>query len=211
MYVPTAFAVTDLPKLHAFMEQHGFGMLVSQHDAIPFATHLPLLLEREVGEFGCLVGHVARANPQWRQANGQTVLAVFSGPHLYVSPTWYEAEQVVPTWNYVAVHAYGRLQIIDDAPALTAMVSRLVEKYERSMPHPWGLGEPSTFFERMLAQIVGFRVSIERLEGKWKLNQNHPEERRRKIIGALSQRADENSLEIAELMTKTIAASASNS
>jgi transcriptional regulator len=204
MYVPTAFAETDVPKLHAFIEKHGFGMLVSQHDALPFVTHLPLMLEREGSEFGCLVGHVARANPQWRQAIGQTVLAVFAGPHVYVSPTWYEAEQVVPTWNYVAVHAYGRLEIIDDAPALTALVSRLVEKYERAMPRPWALDERSTFFERMLAQIIGFRVRIERLEGKWKLNQNHPEERRRKVIDVLSQGADENSLEIARLMTATL-------
>src|SRR5262245_55708329 len=105
MYIPTAFAETDPGTLFGFIEAYSFGLLVSTHQGGPFASHLPLLLEREAGPHGTLLGHMARANPQWHDLDGQEVLAVFSGPHAYVSPTWYESEQVVPTWNYVAVHA----------------------------------------------------------------------------------------------------------
>src|SRR5262249_9518591 len=122
MYIPAVFAEPDLTRLHDFIEQHSFGLLVSQVDGLPFATHLPFLLERTAGPHGTLVGHMARANPQWREAGGQTALAIFSGPHVYISPTWYEAEQVVPTWNYTAVHVYGRVEVIDDEGALRDIV-----------------------------------------------------------------------------------------
>ena len=137
MYIPAAFAELDLTKLHDFIEQNSFGLLVSQVDGLPFATHLPFLLERTAGPHGTLVGHMARANPQWQEAGGQTALAIFSGPHAYISPTWYEAEQVVPTWNYTAVHAYGRVQIIEDEDALLEIVQRSVRVYEQAMPQPW--------------------------------------------------------------------------
>jgi len=204
MYVPTAFAEADLGRLHDFIERHSFGLLVSQVDGLPFATHLPLLLDRTAGPRGALVGHVARANPQWRGLAGQTALAVFSGPHVYVSPSWYEADQVVPTWNYVAAHAYGRAEVIEDASALLEIVRRMVQVYERGMPRPWSFDGSGTFAERMLAQIVGFRIPIDTLEGKRKLNQNHPPERRRKVIGALEERGDENALDVAALMRETL-------
>ena len=140
MYIPTSFAVTDQTKLHDFIEQNSFGLLVSQVDGLPFASHLPLLLERQTGPHGCLIGHMARANPQWKHAGGQTALAIFSGPHAYISPTWYESEQVVPTWNYVAVHVYGPVQVIDDRHALRDIVEKTVQVYERAMPRPWSLG-----------------------------------------------------------------------
>jgi transcriptional regulator len=136
MYIPAAFAERDLTRLHDFIERHSFGLLVSQVDALPFASHLPFLLDRTAGPHGALVGHMARANPQWREADGQTVLAIFSGPHAYISPTWYEAEQVVPTWNYTAVHAYGRVQIIEDESALLEIVQETIRLYERTIPGP---------------------------------------------------------------------------
>ena len=200
MYVPAAFAEPDLSRLHDFIEQYGFGVLVSQNDGLPFASHLPFLLERAAGPHGTLVGHVARANPQWRQAAGQAALAIFSGPHAYVSPTWYEAEQVVPTWNYTAVHAYGPVQVMEDKGALVDIVREMVRVYEQAMPRPWSFDPTSTFAQRMLGQIVGFRIKIERIEGKWKLNQNHPVERRRKIMRALRQRDDANAQAVAALM-----------
>jgi len=206
MYIPAAFAETDLKKLHEFVEQNSFGLLVSQVDGLPFASHLPFLLERQTGPKGTLVGHMARANPQWEQAAGQHVLAIFHGPHAYISPTWYEAEQVVPTWNYVAVYVCGRVQVIDDRDALLEIARATVGVYEQSMPRPWSLGEVDTFAERMLAQIVGFRIEIETIEGKWKLNQNHPLERRKKVVRALQERDDENAQAIAAMMQATIAA-----
>lgn len=200
MYVPPAFEETNLSELHDFIERHSFGLLVSQHSGAPFATHLPLLLDRSAGARGTLLGHVARLNPQWEQCGDQRLLAIFPGPHAYISPTWYESDHVVPTWNYVAVHAYGRAEVVDDRAALLDIVERTVAVYERSMPEPWSIGEADTFVERMLQQIVGFRIVIERLEGKWKLNQNHPVERREKVVRALRARGDENSIAIADLM-----------
>lgn len=200
MYIPTAFVENDLTKLHDFIERNTFGLLVSQKDGFPFASHLPFLLDRLEGMQGRLIGHMARANPQWVEAGGQTALAIFSGPHAYISPTWYEAEQVVPTWNYLSVHAYGRMQVIEDRNGLLEIVNRTVQVYEQTMPQPWLLDGPATFVERMLAQIVGFRMEIDRIEGKWKLNQNHPVERRRKVVLALQERGDENSLAIAAAM-----------
>jgi transcriptional regulator len=206
MYIPPAFLESDRSTLHEFIEGHSFGLLVSQHDGVPFATHAPFLLDRSAGSLGALLGHVARANPQWEQCAGQQVLAVFSGPHAYVSPTWYGAEQVVPTWNYVAVHVYGVVRLVEDQPGLRAIVGRTVEVYERSMPRPWRLGESGQFIERMLKQIVGLRIEIERIEGKWKLNQNHSVERREKVIRALAERGDENSSAIADLMRQRLGA-----
>jgi transcriptional regulator len=203
MYIPAAFAESDPTKLHDFIERHSFGLLISQRDGSPFATHLPLLLDRQAGPNGCLLGHMARANPQWKSAAGQTVMAVFFGPHAYISPTWYEDELVVPTWNYAAVHAYGPLQIVDES-ALREIVLKTVQMYEQSMPKPWSLNAPEEYVARMLAQIVGFRIPIDRIEGKWKMNQNHPVERREKVIRTLEQQGDENALAVAAMVKETL-------
>jgi transcriptional regulator len=202
VYIPTAFAVTDKEKLHRFIEAYSFGLLVSTHDGRPFATHLPFLLERDAGANGCLVGHMARANPQWRDLDGQEVLAIFSGPHTYVSPTWYEADNVVPTWNYVAVHAYGTLRLVEQAGDLTPILVRIVHTYEQCMPRPWPLDTTSDYFCKMVKAIVGFRITVSRLEGKWKLNQNRPSERRDKVIRVLERSANADAREVARLMTE---------
>jgi transcriptional regulator len=200
MYIPAAFAEADQVKLHDFIEKNSFGLLVSQMDGEPFASHLPFLLDRQSGPHGCMIGHMARLNPQWQQAVGQTILAIFSGPHAYISPTWYEAENVVPTWNYVAVHACGKLQVIEDSPSLLQIVKDFVSFYEASMPEPWKLARDNEFVERLLRQIVGFRIEITRLEGKWKLNQNQPKERRERVAVALQKQADDDSQAIAAMM-----------
>lgn len=206
MYVPAAFAEHDQSKLHAFIERHSFGLLVSQVNGEPFATHLPLLLERAAGTQGALVGHVARANLQWESLQGQSVLAVFAGPHAYISPAWYEADNVVPTWNYTAVHVYGRVALVDDPDELFELVQATTESYERSRPAPWAVGERNTFLDRLLAMIVGFRIDIERIEGKWKLSQNHPVERRQKVIRELRKRDQVDDVEVARLMEQTLPA-----
>jgi transcriptional regulator len=200
MYVPSHFHEPDLKTQHDFIESHSFGLLVSQVDGLPFATHLPFLLERESGEHGTLVGHTARANPQCAAAKNQTVLAIFSGPHSYISPTWYEADHVVPTWNYVAVHATGKLEIVEDQSNVSKIVQTMTDFYEKRLPNPWPFDEKTTFAERLLSQIVGFRIVIEKLEGKWKLSQNHPVERQEKVVAALQKQRDENSQTISRLM-----------
>ncbi len=200
MYVPAHFAEHDRDTLHAFIQAHSFGLLISTVAGEPFPSHLPFLLERQCGPHGTLVGHMAKANSQWQELDGQTALAIFSGPHAYISPTWYEAEQVVPTWNYTAVHAYGNVHVIHDRDALLTIVQASVSFYEAAFPQPWKIPADDVFVDRLLKQIVGFRIEIERLEGKFKLNQNHPPERREKVICALIAQGGENSLGIAELM-----------
>jgi transcriptional regulator len=203
MYVPASFAETDPTVLHAFMRRNSFAVLTTKGADGLSANHLPLLLDAEVGAHGRLFGHMARANPQWRHAECEA-LAVFSGPHAYISPTWYQEEATVPTWNYVAVHAHGRLRIVDDEEALLEILSRSVATYEAAMPTPWTFDASSPHVRSQLRAIVGFQVEITRLEGKWKLNQNHPEHRRRRVAEALAGRTDADSLAIAELMRRSL-------
>lgn len=204
MYVPPHFAVTDRAALHDFIEAHSFGLLVSEVGGTPFATHLPFLLDRDRGPHGVLIGHVARANPHWKELAARPALAVFSGPHAYVSPRWYEAENVVPTWNYVAVHATGRAVLVEEQGELLDIVRRSVNVYEAGEPHPWALDTSGPFVERLLEQIVGFRFEIDALEGKWKLNQNHTADRRAKVVRALDARGGERARAIADLMRAPI-------
>jgi transcriptional regulator len=204
MYIPTAFEQTDRSQLHGFIEAHSFGLLVSLHGGEPFATHLPFLLERDAGPCGCLVGHMARANPQWRDLDGQGVLAVFSGPHAYVSPSWYEAVDVVPTWNYVAVHAYGTFRPVEDVDGLARILQAMVAAYEGPRPNPWPLDTGSDFFRQRAQAVVGFRIEVHRLEGKWKLNQNQPRERREKVARVLGESRDPDAREVARLMAEAL-------
>ncbi len=149
---------------------------------------------------------MARANPQWQELSGGNCLTIFSGPHSYVSPTWYEAENMVPTWNYVAVHAYGTVEIVEDHESLLSILKCSVDMFEQSMPKPWSFDPAATYMEKMLKQIVGFRIDIDQLEGKWKLNQNHPEERRIKVAHALQSQGDENSVAISNLIKARLSA-----
>lgn len=205
MYVPSAFDEPNTERMHDFIESHSFATLVSNNGSEPFVSHMPLLLDREFGKSGRLVGHLARANPQWKHAAGQRVLAVFSGPHAYISPAWLDAVNVVPTWNYLAVHAVGVLRLEEDRSQVLEIVRRYVESYESSRSRPWSLDEPEAdFIDKLLDAIVGFTIEIESLQGKWKLNQNHTEERRIKVIEALRENEDANSRQIADLMSDTL-------
>lgn len=208
MYVPAAFQVTDPDRLAQFMAEHSFATVITQHAGVPFASHLPLLYEREPGPHGMLVGHLAKANPQWQgaadQPDGIPVLAVFHGPHTYISPTWYGEPNTVPTWNYVAVHATGRLRLIQDNQRLLQLLTKTVNNYEANQSKPWRLeDQDQAFIEKLLAGIVGFEIAIGRLEGKWKLNQNQSAVRRERVIEVLelSQRNDDQ--QVARMMQET--------
>ena len=203
MYVPDHFRESDPTKLFDFIELNSFGLLVSQLNNEPFASHLPLLVDRQSGPRGTLIGHMARANVHW-QMTDRNVLVVFSGPHAYISPSWYQAENVVPTWNYVAVHVYGGFQVVEDHRETVQIVRNYVDFYERAMPLPWAVEEGDEFIEKLARSVVGFRVEISRIEGKWKLNQNHPRQRQEKVVNELSRRGDENSQAIARLMAKNL-------
>lgn len=204
MYIPASFHETDLIKLHDFIERHSFATLFSRQDDESVASHLPLLLERDVAPHGRLIGHMARANSQWQTAAGQRVLVIFHGPHAYISPSWYDARNVVPTWNYIAVHAYGTLRLIEDHNLLRDIVQRTVQCHEAIRPQPWSMDSPEPdFLDKLLTAIVGFEIDIERLEGKWKLNQNHSAERRANVIRGLRETDRHDALQIAEWMEAT--------
>ncbi len=201
MYVPTVFVESDTAKLHEFIRQYSFGVLTSHGEAGLTASHLPLLLDADAGPHGQVLGHMARANPQWRGVRGE-VMAIFSGPHAYVSPSWYEEGGTVPTWNYVAVHAYGTFHVVEERDSLLDILRRSVLTYESPRPEPWAFDESPSHVEKMLGAIVGFRIELTRLEGKWKLSQNHSDERRRKVIRAMEARPDADSQAIARLMSE---------
>jgi transcriptional regulator len=203
MYNPASFAEHDVSTLQAFLRRHSFATLVSSSQGALVASHLPLLLDPEAGRLGHLLGHMARANPQWRQVEGE-VLAIFQGPHTYISPSWYEEPGMVPTWNYVAVHAYGIVRLVEQRGELRELLRRAVAFYEGPRPEPWSLELEGDRLEGLLRSIVGFRIEIARLEGKWKLSQNHPEKRRRKVIRGLRQQTDEDSQQIATLMEQRL-------
>jgi transcriptional regulator len=200
MYIPPLFANSDLTALHDAMERHPFATLVSSTGGDMVGSHLPFLIDRQAGPNGTLLGHMARANLQWRDAAGQEVLTIFSGPHAYISPQWYEAPQVVPTWNHVAVHAYGPLELIEDAAEVETLLHRTVSLFESNQPTPWQMAEPADFIERLIRQIVAFRIPLTRIEGKWKLNQNRPIEQRERVIAKLNEQGDENAVAVAGLM-----------
>jgi transcriptional regulator len=205
VYTPSAFAVTDVAKLHDFMERHSFATLVTRHaDGRMVASHIPLLLVRDGSPFGRLEGHVAKPNDQWRDAAGEA-LAIFTGPHAYVSPRWYDAEGVVPTWNYTAVHAYGPLETITDPAEMRDHLRRALAAYERGADTPWTLERSGEVVEKLVRGIVGLRIPIVRLEGKWKLSQNHPPERQERVIAALEAQGDENSVAVAAMMRANLA------
>ncbi len=177
MYRPAAFRQDDLTALHAQIESTGLALLTSNGPAGLQATHLPLLLEPGEGEFGTLYGHFARANPHWQALTGQEALAVFSGPDAYVHPGWYpgkaEHGRVVPTWNYIAVHAWGPVETFDEHARLLELLARLTARHEAGQPKPRSLDDaPAESIARQLRAIVGFALPIHRLEGQWKLSQN---------------------------------------
>jgi transcriptional regulator len=200
MYIPKAFAVDDLATQHDFIDRHSFGLLISQSDGRPFGSHLPFLLDRTDGPHGALIAHVARANPQWKDLAGQEALAVFTGPHAYVSPTWYAEPRTVPTWNYTAVHVYGRVEVVHDSTEIVEFVRRLTASAESGMPEPWTFDPADPFVVRLAEGIVGLRIPIGRIEGKFKLNQNHPVERRARVIAALEAAGGENNLGVSAMM-----------
>ena len=191
MYVPDIFTLTDRAEVRRIMREHSFALLVTAAEEAPLATHLPFLFDAEPAPNGTLLCHMAKANPQWKdfaelEAEGREALVVFQGQHGYVSPSWYAGGPAVPTWNYLAVHAYGSPRIIEDPAAIRAQQERLVDAYETGGPDSWSMaGEDEAYIRRMLRGIVAFEIPIGRLEAKAKLNQNKSAADRQGVIAAL--------------------------
>jgi len=177
MYVPPVFRDDDRASLHATMRAARLSSLVTATAEGLIATHLPLLLDDADGEHGVLYGHVACANPQWKSAPVGEAMAIFMGPDAYVTPSWYATKQatgrVVPTWNYVAVHAYGTIEFFEDADRLLDVITRLTNLHEGTFAEPWAVTDaPVDFIQAQLRRIVGLRMPITRIEGARKLSQN---------------------------------------
>jgi len=193
MYRPAAFDIGEQSAMHDFIDGCGPAQLVTSNGGRLTASIVPLLLDRSVGEHGTLVGHLARPNPQWRNLDGSVeALAIFTGADAYVSPTYYptkaETGKVVPTWNYVTVHAHGPLIIHDDKQFVERVVRGLTQKHEGRRPEPWSVDDaPAQYIDAMLGGIVGFELSITLLEGKAKLSQNKS---RADIDGTIAGLAD---------------------
>jgi transcriptional regulator len=206
MYVPEHFAVSDVSWCHAHIRREPFAILVgADGSSAPFATHLPVLLDEVPAPLGTLLGHVARPNPQWQFfAPERPVLVVFPGPHTYVSPSWYAQHPSVPTWNYVAVHAYGVPRVIEEPGRVRALLERLVHTFEDGRPAPWRMdGLQDSYVDGMMRGIVAFEIPIDRLEGKAKLSQNRPAGDRSRVRAALSAEDDPLARAVATLMAES--------
>src|SRR5260370_22333881 len=186
MYLPSVFAVKELPVLQDFMERYSFATLVTRHSDELIASHIPFILDRDAGPYGTLRGHLAVRNPQLAHLeSGFEALVIFQGPHLYISPSWYATPHNVPTWNYTAVHAYGIPKIVDRAP-LVVLLKDLVRQNERSFEQPWDFDPEASWVQAMLPEIRAFDIPIENLQGKFKLNQNRIPADRSRVIEILS-------------------------
>lgn len=205
MYQPAHFRVDDLAPMHALMRAHPLAALVSGGAAGLYATHMPTVLKDD-GPYGVVELHLARANPHWKfLADENEALIIFQGPEGYITPNWYpsktEHAKVVPTWNYAAVHAYGRPEVMQDKDWLRRHVGELTTQQERAEALPWALSDaPESYIETMLRGIVGFRFAITRLEGKWKMSQNREMKDRDGVVKGLEQRAAGDDLEVAGLV-----------
>ena len=191
MYLPKHFAETDVGVMHDLMQAYPLATLVSHGPDGLSANHIPLQLDTTAGPNGTQRGHIARANPLSNASavDGETLL-IFRGPESYISPSAYatkaEHGKVVPTWNYTAVHAYGRLRLIDDPAWIFAQISALTAMHESPLPQPWAVSDaPADYIEKMLGAIVGIEITIERLVGKWKVSQNQPAVNQESLIAAL--------------------------
>jgi len=205
MYIPEAFHEDNVEKLLEFMRVHSFATLVSVLDGSPFASHVPLVIRRE-GAHPILTGHLAKANSQWKAFGSGESLAIFSGPHAYVSPTLYEKRESVPTWNYIAVHAYGIPRVVtlaDSRPAVEKVLQAVIESYDPSYVSQWGeLSEK--YREGMMHGIVGFEMIVTRLEGKYKLSQNRSRADQDNVAQSLLRNTDPTIAGIGEAMKENL-------
>ncbi len=208
MYIPPAFREHDTAAMHAIIDDARLANLVTHSAEGLAATPLPLMLDRSEGVHGVLYGHMARANPQWQTVLTGEAMVIFMGPDAYVTPSWYatkrETGKVVPTWNYIAVHAYGLPEFFTDSDRLLALVTRLTKRHEGSRAAPWAVSDaPAQYIQSQLRGIIGIRMPITRLEGKRKMSQNRSAEDRAGVVDGLA--ASENSQDrvVADLVQRT--------
>jgi transcriptional regulator len=206
IYNPPAFRETDLAAMHAQILHSGLATLISVGTEGPFISHLPMLLDPRPEPFGTLTGHVARANPQWKESDfKKPVIAMFMGPDAYVSPNWYPSKaehgKAVPTWNYSMIYVRGRIEPFQEAEELRAHVTALTERFEQNAPDPWQVSDaPEDYLQRQFKGIVGLRLTIEAIEGKAKLSQNRSKADQDAVVAALGASGRANDLAVSGMM-----------
>jgi transcriptional regulator len=206
IYNPPAFRETDLAAMHAQIQGSGLATLITVGADGPIVSHLPMLLDPQAGSFGTLTGHLARANPQWKDSDfSKPAIAMFAGPDAYVSPNWYPSKaehgKAVPTWNYSMIYARGRIETFDSADELRAHVTALTERFERDAADPWKVSDaPEDYLQRQFKGIVGLRLTIEAIEGKAKLSQNRTKADQDSVVAALDASERHNDRAVAGLM-----------
>jgi len=209
MYLPKHFEETRIEVLHGLIREHPLGALVTLGSSGLDANHIPFEIDPEPAPFGTLRGHVARANPLWREFSRDVeALVIFQGPGTYVSPAWYptkhETARVVPTWNYVVVHAHGPLRVIDDRAWLRAFVTKLTSRHEAERPDPWKVTDaPADYIDKQLGAIIGLEIPVTRLVGKWKMSQNRPPQDRDGVVEGLRHEGGHTGAEIADLVHRS--------
>ncbi|MEI6714023.1 MAG: FMN-binding negative transcriptional regulator [Verrucomicrobiota bacterium] len=204
MYSPAHFRIDDRNAQIAFMKEHSFASLVTVDGGSPFASHVPVLVQENRGPCGTLVTHLARPNPQWRHfENGADVLVMFSGPHADVSPAWYVTTPAVPTWNYTAVHVYGKARIVGDHAQVVSMLHELVEANEANREERWSGEMPDDFRDNLIRGIVGVEIEITRIEAKFKLSQNRPADVSG-VVAALATSPNQTDRQLAEMMSRQV-------
>lgn len=204
MYAPSAFAMNEPTRLHELVRAWPFAALLTVYEGRIETTHLPFMLEADRGVQGTLIAHMARANPHWRCFDGEREsLAIFTGPHAYVSPSWYESPTTVPTWNYAVVHARGRPEVIPGRQRVRAVLERLVAEHETHIDPPWSTAlAGEDYINQQMKYIVAFEMPIERLEGKFKLSQNRSAADHAGVVAALAESNRELDRETAALMRR---------
>jgi transcriptional regulator len=203
MYTPKKFALSDIAEQLAFMRENNFGLLLTfTEDQGLTGSHLPFVIDDD-GERRRLFTHMAEANPQWRElANRSRVMVVFTGPHAYVSPSWYTKDGYVPTWNYTAVHAYGVASVITDPERTTPLIEKTVQTHERGVGAWTTARLDAERFASLQRRIVHIEIEVERIEGKFKLSQDKPEPERQAVIAGLEADASPAAIAVAELMRR---------
>lgn len=206
MYIPRHFEQPRVEVMHALMREHPLATLITLGPEGLDANHIPLQLSHAPAPYGRLYGHLPRANPAWREHLGTAdAIAVFHGPTAYITPSWYATKQaggeVVPTWNYTAVHARGRIRIIEDAQWLRAHLEQLTREQEAHFAEPWAVSDaPADYTERLMRGLVGIEIEITRLEGKWKVSQNRPPEDRAGVVAGLRALGQDSARAMADLV-----------
>lgn len=203
MYNPRSYRNENPEELVALIRRYNFAALFTHRAGESFVTHLPFMIDPDRGTNGTLVSHMARANPHWKAFEGAAPsMVVFMGPHAYISPSWYRTQETVPTWNYAVVHVTGTPRLITEEPGMRRIVTELVENHEAPLGHPWDVGKATV--DEELPGIVGFEIPIDKIEGKFKLNQNRSREDQESVAATLEKSSDPTERDVARMMRENL-------